>query len=115
MIRQHKLLGSTEVGFRGISIREHHEENFSLTCKCPWYSSQATGQTRYSQGIAVLYVFRSGRLLKWWQKRRPRETGWLKLSKDSPRRWKFVDSSKDNKIQLIRGDSDPKTSSRNTS
>ena len=50
-ICQYKLIGSTDVAFRGISVGEHHGENFSLTCKCLWCSSQATGFTRYSHYI----------------------------------------------------------------
>ena len=50
-ICQYRLIGSTDVAFRGISEGEHHGENFSLTCKCLWCSSQATGLTRYSQYI----------------------------------------------------------------
>jgi len=53
-IRQQRLLGSADVAFSGISVNEHRGENFSLTCKCPLCPSQPTGQTRYSQDIAVV-------------------------------------------------------------
>jgi len=82
-IRQQELLSSTDVAFSGISVNEHRGENFSLMCKCPWCPSQPTGQTRYSQDIAVVQVFRSRRRRKWWQKR-PRQVSWSERSKESP-------------------------------